>query len=457
MASIANVLNLVGVTSLLGSEVAKNGVKYSSANKLRIYTSLLIIPGVYNIATQLLKRNDNKLALIFSSGEREDKKKIVGFKSNYKYKYDGMQSGTKFNVSNVLFEGWLNKKNKKKKKDINKIKSVLFENDKDRGGRETKIGLIKVYNHKSDNNIIINEKWLNIFSIFFQIATIAMFILIILENDVVAIIVTILNMLSYFLIILILTSETYKIPECYPNKYSPKGNSIVTNSNSNDIWIVLGNEQEIQNLLQSEIIVEKNTINQNIEIMISVFCCLVTVSTILLTPIMNEKGKIYYSISLLIGLFHQLLYSSRDGDSILEKLTEKHYNISEPIYIDFTNRSSAIAYALLMTEGESNQLGNLLPENNDWNIFRKILDELVNSENLINLENINNIINDINKLYNINEIKNIFKNIQNRKLLNFKNKIFGERLLNDILEALIENYKWNNQSIDEKMVINLEL
>lgn len=447
MASIANVLNLVGVTSLLGSEVAKNGIKYSSANKLRIYTSLLIIPGVYNIATQMLKRNSNKLSLIFSSGEREDKKKIVGFKSNYKYKYNGMQSGTKSVVSNVLFEGWLNKKNK----DINEInKSMLFENNSDRGGRKTKIGLIEVYEHKSDNNIIINEKWLNIFSILFQIATIIMFILIILEKDIIAIIITILNMLSYFSIVFILINEKYKIPEFSPNKYSPKGNSIITDNNNNNIWIVLGNEKEIQSLLQSEIIIETN-INQNIETIILVFCCLITIITILLTPIMNEKGKIYYSISLLIGLFHQLLYSSRDSDFILENLTEKHYNISKPVYINFTNRSSAIAYALLITNGESEQLGNIIPENNDWKIFRKFLDELINSKNLINLENIDNIKN------NINEIKNIFNNLQNEKNLIFKNKDFGERLLNDILEGFIESYKSNDQIENEKIIINLDV
>jgi hypothetical protein len=364
-----------------------------------------------------------------------------------------MQSGTKSNISNVLFEGWLNKK----KKDINEInKSILFEDNNDvRGGRVTKVGLINVYKHEVNNNIIINENWLNIFSIFFQLATIAMFVLIILENDIIAIIITILNMLSYFLIILILTNETYKIPECSPNKFSPKGNSIVTDSNNDNIWIILGNEQEIQNLLQSEIIAEKKVITQNIEILISVFCCLVSIVTILLTPSMHEKGKIYYSISLLIGLFHQLLYSSRDSDSILEKLTEKHYNISDPIYIKFTNRSSAIAYAMLKTEGESKQLGNLIPETNEWKKYRKILDEL------INFENINNIINDINKSSNMNEAKKIFRNFQNQNLLKFKNKNFGERLLNDILEGLIENYnidvKWNNQSVNEKILINLEI
>jgi hypothetical protein len=277
-----------------------------------------------------------------------------------------------------------------------------------------------------------------------------MFILIILEKEIIAIIITFLNMLSYFSIVFILINEKYKIPEFSPNKYSPKGNSIITDNNNNNIWIVLGNEKEIQSLLQSEIIIETN-INQNIETIILVSCCLITIITILLTPIMNEKGKIYYSISLLIGLFHQLLYSSRDSDFILENLTEKHYNISKPVYINFTNRSSAIAYALLITNGESEQLGHIIPENNDWKIFRKFLDELINSKNLINLENIDNIKN------NINEIKNIFNNLQNEKKLIFKNKDFGERLLNDILEGFIESYKSNDQIENEKIIINLDV
>src|SRR6266702_4762157 len=102
--SIESVLNLVDITSLLGSDVAKNSLKFANINNFRIFTSFLVIPGIYNVAAQMLKRSNNKLALIFSSGDRDDKKTILGFKSNYKYKYIGMQSGTNTNVGNVLFE-----------------------------------------------------------------------------------------------------------------------------------------------------------------------------------------------------------------------------------------------------------------------------------------------------------------------------------------------------------------
>jgi hypothetical protein len=373
--SIASVLNLVGITSLLGSDVAKNSLKFANINNFRIFTSFLVIPGIYNVAAQMLKRSNNKLALIFSSGDRDDKKTILGFKSNYKYKYIGMQSGTNTNVGNVLFEGWLNRKNKEEGKS-----SKIYK----KGLRTTKIGLIK-FNKKFDkeinydlnlienadknyNKFILNEIWINILSLFTQIGTIIMFILTILEKDKISYIIIILNMLSYFLLVFILNKEKYKLPDANPSINSPPGNAIVTDNNGNNIWIVLGTEKEIQDLLQLELKLEEN--NEYVSIIISVFVCLVSVVTILLTPIMSEKGKIYYSINLLIGLLSSLLYSSRDTELILEKIAEKHYKFNETKIINFTNRAAAIAYSFLNTKGNHEQLGNLIPKING--LFLKI-------------------------------------------------------------------------------------
>lgn len=446
--SIASVLNLVGVTSLLGSDVAKNSLKFININDFRLFTSFLVIPGIYNVATQMLKRSNNKLALIFSSGDREDKKTILGFKSNYKYKYIGMQSGTNANIGNVLFEGWLNKKNKEKG-----INSKIYK----KGLRTTKIGIInfnkiideeinkdydlnlienanKIY--KKHNKFILNNFWINFLSLLTQLGTISILVLIILEKDITSYIIIILNMLSYFLLVFILNKEKYKLPNANPSINSPLGNSIVMDNNGNNIWIVLGTEKEIQNLLQLELKTEES--NEYISIFISVFACLVSVVTILLTPIMSEKGKIYYSINLLIGLLSALLYSSRDTELILEELAEKHYNFNDPKIINFTNRASAIAYSFLNTKGYPDQLGNMIPKINEWYIFRNILNKI----NLLNNIEIEDLLMEIKNVEKIEDMKKILINkFDDAKIL--ENTGLGNRLLEDILEAFIESYNIN--------------
>jgi ligand-binding sensor protein len=454
--SIASVLNLVGVTSLLGSDVAKNSLKFINIDEFRIFTSFLVIPGIYSVATQMLKRSNNKLALIFSSGDREDKKSILGFKSNYKYKYIGMQSGTNANIGNVLIEGWLNKKNKEKG-----IQSKIYKD----GLRATKIGIIKLDKKndkefiKNNDNLnlmenaykstkinkkdILNNFFIKILSLFTQIGSFVMLILTILEKDIVSYIILILNMLSYFLLIIILNKEKYIIPDSKPSISSPPGNAIVMDNNGNNIWIVLGTEKEIQDSLQLEL--KTQDVNEYISIIISVFVCITSVITILLTPIMSDKGKIYYSVNLLIGLLSALLFSSRDTELILGKLAEKHYNFNETRIINFTNRASAIAYSFLNTKGYQHQLGNLIPNINEWIHFRNILSKI----NSLNNVEVNDLFIRIKNVENIQDMKKVLiNNFDDAKII--EKSGLGDRLLEDILEALIEL-----SDIDIKIIRNL--
>lgn len=442
----SSALNFLGVTSLLGGEVSKNSLKYININDkknkiIRILTSFLVMPGLYNVATQILKRNDNKVARIFSSGEREDRKLMLGFKVSNKYKYIGMKSGTKANISNALFENWLNKKSKLKKN--NKISDSFRQNQ-----RSTIIGFLKCTNSKSNYNIKNNKplySLTNLLSVIFQIVTLYFFILTIIENDNFSIFIMFLNMLSHFLIVLVLSDEKYNTPDSKVYSNVSDGNSLVTNQNGDNIWIINGKEKEIQNLLQLEIIVEEQSLNKKFEILVAVFSCITSIISLFLMSVMTDNGKFYYGINLLLGLLSGLLYSSKDGEKILEKVTDNIYTFNDLINIKFSNRATAFAYVLLVTKGYSNQLGNLIPETNEFHYYRKLLDN-INKIEIINEKKIDTIIQNINN-------NTIFID----EIYSLKNTIFGKRLLEDILEALSEyknNFKDKNQNINS--CINIE-
>lgn len=445
--NIYSALNFLGVTSLLGGEVSKNSLKYINIDaknnkKLRKFTSFLVMPGLYSISGKILKRNNNKIARIFSPGNRENKRDILGFKGTNKYKYIGMVSGTKTSVSNILFESWLNKRNQNKKgeKTILFNKNILFNMK-----RETKnvnVGLLKETNCKLDYKIInSNDKLLtkrNIISILFQfIAILPLFLLFILR-DYFSMFIIIFNMLSYFLIIFILNDEEYKIPNINPyNEIS--GNSLITNQSGNDLWIILGDEIEIQNLLQHEVVENKNKM-EKIEVCVSIICCIVSIISILFMSSISEIGKIFYGIELCIGLLTGIIYSSVDGDKLLKELCEDFYRINEKdVEIkSFSNRSSSIAYIILKTKGYTKLLGNLIPEVNEWEYFRNILDNI----NLLDNNEINELLKHIkNDNYdNINNIENL-KNELIKEIPIINNMIktnLGKRLFDDILEGYIE-------------------
>lgn len=457
---LSSALNLLGVTSLLGNEVSKNSLKYININSqngkiLRIFTSFLVIPGLYGVSSQILKRNDKKIARILSPGDRENKKTILGLKGTDKYKYIGLNSGTKTNVSNIFFEAWLNKKNKLRNINDNVYNSIIFRN----GQRCTIIGIIKCIENKNiENDKIVSNNlfyfWINLFSIIFEIVSILLLILIIKENDIIAILIVILNMLSTFLIVLLLSNEKYSIPNSNAKSYK-LGNSLVTNQNGNDIWIVLGEENQIQNLLQLEIeSLKQNRVEQYFEIIISTFGCLISICSILFIPLMKNRSKLFYGLELLIGLLSSLLYSSRDGNKILMKITENYYKFDKKEeFIKFSNRASSIAYSLLKTKGNHKETKNLIPDIDEWIYFGKILDKLNKNNEIISL-----IKNTYNENSNIENSKNILvDNFKEGKKLN-KSEL-GKRLLEDILEGLIECYKENNnnQNINETVIINLEI
>lgn len=384
--------DFIGVIALLGGEIAEGSLKFCNAYPWRrIFLSFFVVPGLYKVGLALIKRTDINAGLFISTGIREDRKKAVGFKSNNKYKYVGMQSGTNAPVTNCLFEAWLNVKSRTTR--------VVTETNRRRAnlGTPTLVCYTTINNNPDNQNKIYlaRDNWRFIFGILLQCVAIIALFLMIFEFKAgwdTALVIILVNMWSYFTISFLIAIDGFYTAFSNPANNVPAGNCVVTDMWGGNIWAINGSEKQIQDLLQKDICTEKNddpgplvTIYRQmkgpIEFITGVFGCITTIATVLVTPLMSTKGKIFLAIQLLIGLLASMVYSSINNDEILQQIAERYYGMDANRCVRYPNRTTAIAAVTLFTRGNSNNIGeSFLPRTEVFNTFRKILDDLVRME-----------------------------------------------------------------------------
>lgn len=378
-------LDLLGVTSLLGGDIAKGAIRYINANASRVATSFLVVPGLYDVSAQMLKRDDSYVAHVLSPGKREDKEEMMGLKASNTYRYTGALSGTTAYVCNPLCEGWLNRK-------LSRNTEARESRMLHLGNRTTPVLRALVGSSSPGEGIRCceYEKALTAVSGLFQLATFAIFGTMIHIRDRVAIAVSAASMASNFAVSLAATSDVYKTPSSRPASGVERGNSVVTDSTGNSICAVLGSEENIQNFLQRR--VQANSRTQAKSLLNTVapvmgFCA--SIATILATPVMSRPGQYMFAGQLIIGLLSGIVFSSRDGDRMLERLADKYYGGPEKsVCTDtalYTNRATAVAYAVICTGGKADAIGTLLPSNDapgNYERFRALLDDVVGNDSV---------------------------------------------------------------------------
>jgi hypothetical protein len=452
MAATSSALNLIGITSLMAVDVAKGAIRFVNVNTDRSYAPLFVVPGLYNVASQLLKRSNHRLAQVLSPGNREDRKEIMGFKRKNKYKYIGMLSGTIAPVVNAAFEAWITLRETKPEKS-----SQYFRLDVP--GNPTVLNKVTVKNNYEGNiKISIQTKYEFIFSLSLQIAALVVFMLMIKTGDGWGIGINLANMVVYCIIIRVVAADELYTPAANPAHDVPQGNCIVTDSTGNNLCAVIGTERIIQNLAQRDLVLKSGAVDGIFEIIIAVLGCMTAFATMLLTPIMSKNAKIYLAIQFFIGLLANILFSSQDGDSMLAQVIDNCFEIEVDTKIRFTNRATAVAAATLSTRKpahpkECNQTiaKNLLAETETykdyWDILEQIRDmDPNNRQQLIDYFNRypNNGASRVeaatmfNRKFDLRSLKKV--DDDDAHSLN----VWPRRLIIDIIEAFIQVYCQNN-------------
>ena len=99
-------LNLIGVVSLFGGEVALSALGYIALLKnvpLSLYFAMVLSPGLQTVSLKMFKQMEDELSRAISGGgARSDGKEIMGLALNANYKYIGLHSGTNMTVASIL-------------------------------------------------------------------------------------------------------------------------------------------------------------------------------------------------------------------------------------------------------------------------------------------------------------------------------------------------------------------
>lgn len=453
---MATALSLIGITSLLAGGVVEGALKYANVIPYRIFASFIVVPGLYSVSTKLLKRCNNRLAFIFSPGNRESRKQILGFESSCNYKYVGMRSGTDAFVVNALFESWMNISNK----ECDQKESFMIRNGPHMGSKST-LGITECkFVSSSDNKmglISVKKPWCFATSIVLELGAITVFVFMVIEHDIAGITINSVNMVVYFFINLFLTWDKCYFSTSDPTQGVPEGHIMVTNKNNNNIWVVMGTERDIQNIAQKNI-QTKGHAPDIFETIVYIAGLLIAIATILVVPIMSTKAQTYIAIQLGIGLLSSIVCSSLDGELMLKKLLEKHYGMKGTQLTKFTNRATAVAAAAFSTSANVQYIhGAMVPQTQDYEQYRELLTEVIKdmAETNTKLQQLAERLKPDNNIRgnNLQVVKDFITSSEKAKNMVGTDEVdsnyieaWPNRLLTDVVEAFVEVYVVNKTS-----------
>ncbi len=433
-------LDLVGVISLLSGSVAVGSLKLANANRLRLFTSLLVVPGLYGVCAKVLRRNGNFLARTLSPEDREDVKAIVGTNSSRSYRYVGVKSGTDAVIKNALFESWITAHNNTKQ-----VMDVKCKRD---GGTPTVVGFTTCTKYKPGTKIIVQETMRMLISLVFQAGAIAVLVFTFMRGELVGIILQILNMVTYFLIVAVVSFTHFTIPKPTSSDGVPPGNMMITDNDSENMWAIRSlDENATQSMTVCEVSANRSGAERTAETILCTVGSAVSIATVLLVPIMSYTAKVYFIIQYAIGLFSCVIFSSRDIDATLSK-DFTWYTMKETTMVRFSNRAAAAAAAMLHTEADPSCIkDSIIPSNSSWAYYRSALEQLKDEGFKKKIKT---------AVGTTPTVKNVADKLSDEtNLKNVNGDDYGKfprRLVADIAEAFIFIEKVNVTSYDEHTV-----
>jgi hypothetical protein len=295
-------------------------------------------------------------------------------------------------------------------------------------------------NSKSGSKIecLDAERALMVISGVLQIGALAALGYMIKTRDTAGIIISITNMVSSFLVTASITTDEYKIPTSRVSANVPDGNAIVTDNTGDNICVIMGKEKDIQSFMQLDVEVNESNKYDSVAATIG---CVTSIGTVLFTPAMSSTAQKIFALELAIGLLSNMVFSSRDGDRMLERMANKYYgqgisNSSTEIVsikIEYTNRAAAVAAALIETEGKAENISQLLPSVDteyNWKKYMQLLEGVVSRKaSLPQFSSVNSFDEAVQKL------GQLFPDSAGKLI---EKGGFSARLVGDVLEAIVQ-------------------
>lgn len=361
IADFSQNLNIIGVVSLFGGEIALSALRYTILVRdtwTAIYFSMIVSAGLQNISIKMFKRMNDKVSVAISPGIRDDPKEMVGLTASGQYKYYGVHSGTDMSTSSILGEAMIRQLSNKNPR---KVACTRLESPK--RSCVLKVISLDVLKEVQGKAIRADPAPFGIVYLV-PLVTLAGTVMTILIGDYFALVIVVCNVVCNMLVTYAVRCTGVKYPRGNASPGAPPGHIFI--QSGNDTYLVLGDEDPIQYLFQKELHVppsSKEKFWEHLQRAVAYTSYTIVIANIIATPFATLPGQLIFGVLMLLGLFQNILLATFDGDRLL---TSVGNNAAEVKYTDefvFETRSSMIAFCALVAKSPNdNILRRSLPQ-----------------------------------------------------------------------------------------------
>jgi hypothetical protein len=368
-------LNIIGVVSLFGGEVALSALRYTILVRdtwTAIYFSMIVSAGLQAVSLKMFKRMDDRVSAAISPGIRDDSKEMVGLAASGRYKYFGIHSGTKMPfVASMLGESVLRHSH-------NKEISVICTRDTS-PDRNIRLKVIQLGSLNDVAGKCINTDAARFGIIYFMpLITIAGIVMTILIGDYYALVIVVLNVVCNMLVIFSVRADGIKYPSGGASSGSPHGHAFM--DGPDDVYLVLGHEDVIQYLFQKPLVVPPKSKDkwESLQRFVAYFSYIIVIANIIAIPFATLFGQLIFGILMLSGLFQNIMLATRDGDKLLHSIATDVSTVEHVDEYVFQPWAAMAAFCALVAKAPNdNFLRRSLPETSDFATWFKSVTKCV--------------------------------------------------------------------------------
>jgi hypothetical protein len=348
IADFSQDLNIIGVVSLFGGEIALSALRYTVLVRdawTAIYFSMIVSAGLQTISLKMFKRMQDRVSVAISPGIRDDPKEMVGLTASGQYKYYGVHSGTNMSISSVLGEAMI------RQLSGGNVRGVACTRQKS-PKRKCALKVISLGKLEEVCNKRIRADPAPFGIVYLlPLTTLAGIIMTILIGDYFALVIIVCNVVCNMLVTYSVRCTGVKYPEGNASKGAPPGHILV--KSGDDTYLVLGHEDSIQYLFQKALCVPPSSNEKSwghLQRAIAYTSYTIVIANIIATPFATLPGQLIFGVLMLLGLLQNILLATFDGDRLLTRIAT---DASKALYIDefvFETRSTMIAFCALVAK-----------------------------------------------------------------------------------------------------------
>lgn len=361
-------LNLIGVVSLFGGEIALSALRYVALLRnvpLSLYFTMVLSPGLHTISLKVFKQmEDNLSSAISGDGARDDGREIVGLSLNTNCKCIGLHSGSIVPMTSILGDTLMRRRG-------NSITTVACTR-KTPQNRNLNLKVIKLANMSKENGTTYNSRvcvdhgsycYRNILLYTIPLFTVMGVVLLLLLQDYIAFYLALFNIVSNMSIAFVARGGDFGNANVRVSDKPTPGDVLIDDGAK--MYLIIGEEDVIQHAFQSPVVAHPNPDNimwKFLRILSVYMSYLIGIANIMLLPFSSIYGQIIFGCLIFFGVVQNILLSTFGRDDVLLKMAENVFKVESVRDYTFQTRSSVVAFCILQSGASSvKPVRNLLP------------------------------------------------------------------------------------------------